>query len=71
MHCKENVKACHMQLELQCWRNIGSIHLSAEISFRAESFGSVPEFLAESFGSKCHFGMQMYGPYVTFDNNNT
>ena len=45
-------------------RQLGSIHLSAEISFRAESFGTVPEFLAESIGSKCHFGTQMYGPYV-------
>ena len=27
--------------------HLGSIHLSAEISFRAESFGTVPKFQAE------------------------
>ena len=53
----KNVNICdHVVTSRKAGQHVGFIHLSAEISFHAESFGKVPEFLAENFGSKCHFG---------------
>ena len=58
-HCRDalsNVRIASLHL--------GSLHLRAEMAFRAETFSKEFWHLAKTFGMKCYFGTQMNRPLV-------